>query len=477
MGIPLGSQFDLNAGLPIRKYEVVADITERDAIPDIVRYDGFETYVEGDQKYRLEGGITNSDWIGLDSSFNSPLTTKGDLLTYSTEDVRLPVGTDNQILSADSTETTGLKWIDQPSSMIYPAAGIAVSNGTGWDTSITPSTGYLYYDGSTFSWESVSSSLWSQNGSDIYYNGNVGIGDFSSTSPSEALDVAGNIVLGDGKSTRSSLEFRRYSDTGSGQISYYEGVSGNYMRYYCEANHAHSFHNGRSTPLLYILDDSGDTRIGINNVMSPTVELEVNGDILSRNNVLVNNYIGIGTITPSGMLNIQGNLSLALTGTVAVTKLSTSVIGTNTLFTTELKVNDAIKIGTETFTVSSITDDTHLTLSSAYQGITESGLTAYTDPDLFRIDNGDGVNKLIVSKSGNVGINTTSAGYKLDVKGDTRIGGTLDISTIQGALIVPRLTDVQINSITPIPGMIVYNTTLRVFYFFEGTRWVAKQNV
>ena len=39
MGIPLGSQFDLNAGLPIRKYEVVANTTERDAIPDIVRYD------------------------------------------------------------------------------------------------------------------------------------------------------------------------------------------------------------------------------------------------------------------------------------------------------------------------------------------------------------------------------------------------------------------------------------------------------
>jgi len=188
MGIPLGSQFDLNAGLPIRKYEVVANTTERDAIPDIVRYDGFETYVEGDQKYRLEGGITNSDWIGLDSSFNSPLTTKGDLLTYSTEDVRLPVGANNQILSADSTETTGLKWVDQPSSMIYPTAGIAVSNGTSWDTSITPSTGYLYYDGSTFSWESVSSSLWSQNGSDIYYNGNVGI---NNTSPSYKLDVNG----------------------------------------------------------------------------------------------------------------------------------------------------------------------------------------------------------------------------------------------------------------------------------------------
>lgn len=41
----------------------------------------------------------------------SPLTTKGDLYTYSVVDTRLPVGTDGQILSADSAQVTGLKWI------------------------------------------------------------------------------------------------------------------------------------------------------------------------------------------------------------------------------------------------------------------------------------------------------------------------------------------------------------------------------
>ena len=54
------------------------------------------------------------------------LTTKGDLLTYSTTSVRLPVGTDGYVLSADSTTATGLKWVTASS-----------GTGTGTVTSVT----------------------------------------------------------------------------------------------------------------------------------------------------------------------------------------------------------------------------------------------------------------------------------------------------------------------------------------------------
>lgn len=46
------------------------------------------------------------------SSSASPLTTKGDIYTRSSSaDARLPVGTDGQVISADSTQATGLKYI------------------------------------------------------------------------------------------------------------------------------------------------------------------------------------------------------------------------------------------------------------------------------------------------------------------------------------------------------------------------------
>jgi hypothetical protein len=48
----------------------------------------------------------------------SPLTNKGDLYTFSTDNTRLPPGSDGQMLAVDSAEATGLKWVDSPSVIV-----------------------------------------------------------------------------------------------------------------------------------------------------------------------------------------------------------------------------------------------------------------------------------------------------------------------------------------------------------------------
>lgn len=54
--------------------------------------------------------VTGLKWINAPAT--SPLTTKGDIYTYSTTNAKLSVGTTGQILSADPTQATGLRWIN-----------------------------------------------------------------------------------------------------------------------------------------------------------------------------------------------------------------------------------------------------------------------------------------------------------------------------------------------------------------------------
>ncbi|ASD62693.1 tail fiber domain-containing protein [Bdellovibrio bacteriovorus] len=79
------------------------------------------------------GGTGASSSVGAMAAL-SPLTSKGDILVHNgTNNVRLPAGTSGQVLTADSADANGVKWISIPTGTVTNVAGTApvvVTNNT-----------------------------------------------------------------------------------------------------------------------------------------------------------------------------------------------------------------------------------------------------------------------------------------------------------------------------------------------------------
>ena len=76
----------------------------------------------------VTGDVLYFDGMPVGGS-TSPLTTKGDLYTYSTTNDRLPVGANGSFLTADSTEATGLKWVTVGAPGSVTSVSIVSANG------------------------------------------------------------------------------------------------------------------------------------------------------------------------------------------------------------------------------------------------------------------------------------------------------------------------------------------------------------
>lgn len=114
----------LAGGVNVYKVKVSSNDSEPNyLINKIISSDGSVTIAETN-----DGGVEQIDLTNV--GFTSPLTTKGDILVYSSLDTRLGVGADGEVLTADSTQAEGVKWATVASSSIYTGDDTLTENRT-----------------------------------------------------------------------------------------------------------------------------------------------------------------------------------------------------------------------------------------------------------------------------------------------------------------------------------------------------------
>ena len=232
-----------------------------------------------------------------------PQTTKGDLVTFSTLPARLGVGTDTFVLTADSTEATGMKWaaaggggitIDTTAitggattQVLFNLAGVVSSN-----------AGMTYVAGGLFKIISTTQQFSAQydasNRLDLTV-GSTGKATFSltGTSPtfifSQAASIATSLttplVIG-GTTTTSPLTFKTTTGVGTTGADIIFNVG-----------------NNGATEAMRILN-SGRVGIGTN---AAALLLDVNGDVILRgasgaNGLQVKNGGGLGQVSINTLL-------------------------------------------------------------------------------------------------------------------------------------------------------------------------------
>ena len=154
---------------------------------------------------------------------------------------------------------------------------------------------------------------------------------------------------------------------------------------------------------------------------------------------LTSDGLGIGTPTPDALVDIE----TVIAGITTSMRIHNAE-GTNGSSHARLELRTETAFG----------GDPHILFTVGGQGNWVMG-TDNGDTDAFKI-----------SKSTVLGTNTR---LKIDFK------GSVDCASIEGALIVNRLTTTQRDAINPISnGMVIYNTTTSQFNFRESGAWVTK---
>ena len=185
--------------------------------------------------------------------------------------------------------------------------------------------------------------------------------------------------------------------------------------------------------------------------------------------------VGIGTETPSELLQVEGNIRVGNVG-----------IGTNPAAGNKLDVL-MVDLDIINFAGTGASERLHLQVKNSisaielgiagqvndfFNGVAEGdafiraqnqalNIGTFGDDDIIFYTND--VEEMRIVSNGNIGIGTNAPATS----------AKLDISSTTGSLLLSRMTTGERNSLTAVNGMIIYNSSTNAFNFYENGSWVT----